>query len=80
MTLTLAPSGWTYHESNPPSKSLFVLRDKETGTLWYPFNNKGLRGIAGPLQDVLLPEVQVMSPASWEQWKSNHPGTLYISD
>jgi len=79
-TLTLAPSGWTYHETNGAGVSLFVLYDKETGTLWYPFDDKGMRGIAGPLQDVLLTEIQKMSPTSFENWKSQHPTTFYVTD
>jgi hypothetical protein len=35
--LTLVPSGWTYDNT-------FVLYDRETGSLWYPYE-KGLMGI-----------------------------------
>jgi hypothetical protein len=49
MTLTLAPSGWTYENT-------FVLYDKESGTLWYP-HEKGLKGIQGRFFGKTLPGI-----------------------
>ena len=73
-TLTLAPSGWTHHRT-------FVLYDRETETLWYPMENeegqKGLRGVAGPLQDEFLPELE-SEYTSWDQWKRKHPDTGFM--
>ncbi len=63
-TLTLAPSGWTY-------KSTFVLYDKETETLWYPYA-KGLMGIQGHYFKRWLPVIESVD-ARWEQWKAQHP-------
>jgi len=39
ITLTLIPSGWTYERT-------FVLYDRQTNSLWYPYE-KGLMGIQG---------------------------------
>ena len=54
-TLTIIPSGWTY-------ESTFVLYDKESGSLWYPYKN-GLLAIQGKyfkkiLQRLSIPEVK----------------------
>ncbi len=65
-TLTLAPSGWTY-------KSTFVLYDKESGTLWYPYE-KGLMGIQGYFFKRWLPEID-SADTRWEAWEKQHPQT-----
>jgi len=63
-TLTIAPSGWTYDD-------VFVLYDRETGTLWYPYH-KGLMGIQGPLYKRWLPEMP-SSDTQWKAWQRKHP-------
>ena len=63
-TLTLAPSGWTY-------KNTFVLYDRETGTLWYPYTKK-LMGIQGPYFKRVLPTLDSVD-TRWEEWKKQHP-------
>ena len=64
--ITLVPSGWTYD-------STFVLYDKETGSLWYPYE-KGLMGIQGPYFRRWLPIID-SSDTRWETWKTQHPQT-----
>jgi hypothetical protein len=65
-TLTLAPSGWTY-------RNVFVLYDRETNTLWYPYRS-GLRGIQGPFFNRWLPKLP-SDDTTWEQWRRAHPGS-----
>jgi hypothetical protein len=63
-TLTLAPSGWTYRHT-------FVLYDKETGSLWYPYE-KGLMGIQGHFFKRWLPVVDFqVTPCG--DWVGRHP-------
>ena len=69
-TLTLAPSGWTYRRT-------FVLYDKETDTLWYPAEGKGLTGISGYYKDRVLPELD-STRTTWERWKEEHPDTKFM--
>ena len=64
--LTLAPSGWTY-------KRTFVLYDKESGSLWYPYK-KGLMGIQGRYYKRWLPIVESQD-TRWGQWETHHPDT-----
>ena len=69
--LTLSASGWTY-------RNTFVLLDRETGTLWYPISEEGgLIGIAGPLQDRILPPLPA-TRATWRQWLQQRPDTKYM--
>ena len=68
-TLTLAPSGWTY-------KHTFVLYDKETETLWYPYE-KGLMGIQGPYFKRWLPVIE-SADTQWEEWKAKHPDSAVL--
>jgi hypothetical protein len=63
-TLTIAPSGWTY-------KRTFVLYDRETGTLWYPYE-KGLMGIQGRYFKRWLPKVSFES-TRWGKWVDKYP-------
>lgn len=65
-TLTLTPSGWTY-------KRTFVLYDRETGTLWYPYE-KGLMGIQGTYFKKWLPKIP-STDTEWEAWREEYPNT-----
>jgi hypothetical protein len=67
--LTLVPSGWTY-------KSTFVLYDKETGTLWYPYG-KGLMGIQGEYFKRWLAKVP-SEDTKWKDWKKRHPNSRIL--
>jgi hypothetical protein len=62
--ITLVPSGWTYD-------STFVLYDKETGSLWYPYK-KGLRSIQGVYFDRRLPMLD-FEDTRWGKWQKKHP-------
>jgi hypothetical protein len=64
--LTLAPSGWTY-------KSTFVLYDKETGSLWYPYP-KGLMGIQGVYFKRWLYK-RPSEDTHWKKWSRRFPGS-----
>jgi hypothetical protein len=61
--LTLAPSGWTY-------KGVFVLYDRETSTLWYPYDD-GLMGIQGEYFQRWLPKIP-SEDTRWREWKKKH--------
>ena len=62
--LTLVPSGWTY-------KNTFVLYDRETGSLWYPYK-KGLMGIQGEYFKRWLLEIP-SDDTQWRKWVKKHP-------
>ena len=63
-TLTLVPSGWTYERT-------FVLYDRETNSLWYPYE-EGLKGIQGVYFERWLPKL-ASDDTRWRDWKAKHP-------
>ncbi len=67
--LTIVPSGWTY-------KSTFVLYDRETGTLWYPYK-KGLKGIQGKYFKKWLPVVS-SSDIKLKEWIKDYPDSVIL--
>ena len=67
--LTLAPSGWTY-------KNTFVLYDRETETLWYPYR-RGLMGIQGKYFKRWLPKLESKDTV-WQKWHAWHPETKVL--
>ncbi len=68
-TLTIAPSGWTYDD-------VFVLYDRETGTLWYPYR-KGLKGIQGKYFERELEKLP-STDTEWGEWRDKHPNSLIL--
>jgi len=67
--LTLAPSGCTYRRT-------FVLYDKETRTLWYPYE-EGLMGIGGVYFQGWLPKVAA-ADTTWQDWEKKYPSSKII--
>jgi hypothetical protein len=67
--LTLIPSGWTYDNT-------FVLYDKETGSLWYPFS-AGLMSIQGAYFNRRLLEVS-SEDTRWKDWVQKHPDSRVV--
>jgi len=63
-TLTLVPSGWTYERT-------FVLYDRETNSLWYPYP-EGLKGIQGVYFERWLPKI-ASDDTPWREWQAKHP-------
>jgi hypothetical protein len=68
-TLTLVPSGWTYDRT-------FVLYDRETNSLWYPFP-EGLNGIQGVYFERWLPKLS-SDDTRWREWKAKHPQSMIM--
>jgi hypothetical protein len=52
-------------------RNTFVLYDRETGTLWYPYA-KGLMGIQGKYFKRWLPKLP-SDDTTWEEWRKRHP-------
>ena len=68
-TLTLVPSGWTYGRT-------FVLYDRQTNSLWYPYE-KGLMGIQGVYFKRWLPKL-ASDDTRWQNWKKKHPNSKIL--
>jgi hypothetical protein len=67
--LTIAPSGWTYNNT-------FVLYDRETSTLWYPYR-KGLMGIQGVYFKRWLHKID-SKDTKWKKWHKKHPASKIL--
>ena len=89
--LNLAPSGWTYGDNI--GRSVFVLIDKETESLWFPIDQQccvlpteeigsdsGLIGIGGAYADRVLEDIQVLSITTWAEWKKAFPDTKFVRE
>jgi len=69
--ISLMPSGWVYVNT-------FVLYDKESGSMWYPFHKQAvLRCIAGPLADEVLKETPSVR-TTWKKWHKKHPNSMVL--
>jgi hypothetical protein len=68
-TLTIVPSGWTYDNT-------FVLYDRETGTMWYPYR-KGLKGIQGKHFEKWLPKFS-SKDTQLRKWLKKHPDSKIL--
>jgi len=69
--VTLAASGWVYRDT-------FVLRDKETGSIWYPLEGtSGLTCIGGFYADRKLYEL-VSERARWSDWFARYPTSKFL--
>lgn len=62
-TLTLVASGWIYNDT-------CVLYDRETFTLWYPYQ-KGLMAIQGKYFEQWLPLIK-SEDTTWGKWRKKH--------
>ena len=67
--MTIVPSGWTY-------KNTFVLYDRETGSLWYPYR-KGLKGIQGKYFRKWLPKVD-SKDTQLKKWIRKYPDSKIL--
>lgn len=70
--LTLAASGWVYRDT-------FVLRDKETGSIWYPLEGtSGLTCIGGFYADRKLHEL-TSERVRWSDWFVSYPASKFLA-
>jgi hypothetical protein len=53
-----------------------VLYDRETGTLWYPYE-KGLMGIQGEYFKRWLPEIP-SEDTQWKNWMKKYPDSKIL--
>ncbi len=67
--LNLVPSGWTYNYT-------FVLYDRETGSLWFPYR-KGLMGIQGKYFKRWLPKI-ASEDTIWGKWIKKYPNSKIL--
>ncbi len=64
-------SGYVY-------KNVFVLYDRRTESLWYPFDKKQWTAISGPRQGERIPFIENPGPIPLGEWRKLHPNTLVL--
>lgn len=75
-SLTLVASGWTYHNGHHDT---FVLYDKETNSLWFPFaKDDFFVAVSGPLKGEKLKEMAPMKKTKFSKWKEKHEDAGYV--
>lgn len=66
-------SGYVY-------RNVFLVFDRATESLWYPFDDEGWTAVAGPRQGEELPYT-LLEPMPLGQWRELHPDTeVLLSD
>jgi hypothetical protein len=76
---TFAPSGYTYTDSDYwDGVEGFILWDRETESLWWPLNDKGMSGL---MKDVELKKAstRIWETTTWGEIKKNYPKAVSLS-
>lgn len=76
---TFAPSGYTYADSDYwDGVEGFLLWDRESESLWWPLNDKGMSGI---MKDVELDKssTRIWETTTWGEVKKNFPNAVSLS-
>jgi len=61
-------SGYVY-------RNVFLVYDRATGSLWYPFDEEGWTAISGPRQGELVEFYGEVEPIPLGEWRERHPDT-----
>jgi len=64
-------SGYVY-------KNVFLMFDRKTESLWYPFDDTKWTAISGPRQGETIPIISVPAPISLGEWRKEHPDTKVL--
>ena len=64
-------SGYTH-------KNTFLMFDRETDSLWYPFGDGKWTAISGPRKGETIPFMEKPAPLTLGEWRKKHPNTLVL--
>lgn len=64
-------SGYVY-------RNTFVLYDRRTESLWYPFDDEKWTAISGPRQGETIPFIEEPTPVPLGDWRERHPDTVVL--
>ncbi len=64
-------SGYVY-------KDVFILFDRRTESLWYPFDDKGWTAISGPRKGESIPIIEEVPIVKLGEWRKMHPNTTVL--
>ncbi len=55
--------------------NVFVLYDRETGTVWYPLKENTFDAVSGPDTGMKIEFISKPVPISLKDWAKDHPDT-----
>lgn len=64
-------SGYVY-------KNVFIIFDRRTQSLWYPFDKQGWTAISGPRRGEKIPFIEEAPVVSLGEWRKKHPNTTVL--
>lgn len=70
-TTTFGTTGYTY-------KSTFLIYDRKTQSVWYPYDNGEFRAIGGTQAGATLPFLAKPEVITLAAWAADHPDTRVL--
>jgi len=68
---TFGTTGYTYNRT-------FLLYDRKTESIWYPYKAGEINALSGPYQGNSLPFITEPDQMSLADWRSKHPDSLVL--
>lgn len=59
-------------------KNIFLIFDRTTESLWYPFDDKAWTAISGKRQGETIPIIKEPAPMRLGEWRKLHPDTVVL--
>jgi hypothetical protein len=69
--VTFGTTGYTYDQT-------FVLYDRRTESMWYPFKPNQMNALCGRYAGTALPFLATPPPMRFADWCSEHPESLVL--
>ncbi len=68
---TFGTTGYTYNNT-------FVLYDRATESVWYPYQPNEMNAVSGPIAGNALPFLAQPKPVSLADWRRQYPESLVL--
>jgi len=68
---TFGTTGYTY-------KNTFLLYDRKTESMWYPYQSDEMNALSGQCAGSALPFLGKPEPMPVADWRKKHPGSLVL--
>lgn len=59
-------------------KNVFLMFDRKTESLWYPFDDTKWTALSGQRQGETIPIISEPAPITLRQWRKQHPDTMVL--
>lgn len=59
-------------------KDVFLMYDRSTKSLWYPFEHDKWTAVSGPRRGEVIPILDLPAPVSLGNWRKQHPETKVL--